>query len=229
MVELPPMDRLVSTRKSLHQVAEHVLAAALQRASGQFALRPAPGGFATPPLPDGTVLAVHGTDLVVERAADVRRVPLTTVREAAAFAGTEPGYPTGGSPPATPDEPDAPLALDERAAAVLADWFALGDLTLMRWAAEIEAEGPTATLLYPEHFDLGASAGEVNYGFSPGDAAIELPYLYVGPWAGRPAADDFWNAEFGAYRTVEQVETAEDALAFLREARSRLRSPGSGG
>jgi hypothetical protein len=225
MVELPPTDRLVSTRESLHRVAEHVLAAALNRASGQFALRVAPGGFATPPLPDGTVLAVHGTDLVVERAGEVRRTRLTTVREAAAFAGTEPGYPTSDSPPATPDEPDAELAVDERAAAVLADWYALGDLTLMRWAVEIDGDGPTQALLYPEHFDLGSSAGEVNYGFSPGDTSIELPYVYVGPWAGAPVSDDFWNAGFGAYRTVEQVEDIETALAFLRDARSRLARP----
>jgi hypothetical protein len=229
MVELPPTDRLVSTRESLHRVAEHVLAAALNRATGQYALRPAPGGFATPPLPDGTVLAVYGTDLAVERAGEVRRTPLTTVREAAAFAGTEPGYPKSDSPPATPDEPDAPLTLDGHAAAVLADWYALGDLTLMRWATEIPQDAPTEALLYPEHFDLGSSAGEVNYGFSPGDAAIELPYLYVGPWAGAPVADEFWNAGFGAYRTVEQVEDIEAALGFLRDAHGRLRSRGSTG
>jgi hypothetical protein len=227
MNTLSSTDVLVSTRESLHRVAEHVLAAALNRATGQFALRPAPGGFATPPLPDGTVLAVQGTDLVVTRGDAVRRVGLSTVREAAAFAGTEPGYPAGDSPPATPFEPDTPLDLDGPAAAVLADWFALGDLTLTRWAAdigqdEIEAAQPREALLYPEHFDLGSSAGEVNYGFSPGDAAIALPYVYVGPWAGPPAADDFWNAGFGAYRTVEQVEDVEAALAFLREAHDRL-------
>ena len=224
MNTLSPTDVLVSTRESLHRVAEHVLAAALNRASGQFALRPAPGGFATPPLPDGTVLGVHGTDLVVTRDEDVRRTRLTTVREAAAFAGTEPGYPTGDSPPATPFEPDTPLTLDAHAAAVLADWYALGDLTLLRWAAQIEPDGPSEALLYPEHFDLGSSAAQVNYGFSPGDTAIELPYLYVGPWAGAPVADDFWNAGFGAYRTVEQVEDIEAALGFLREAHDRLRT-----
>ncbi len=229
MVDLPPLDQLVSTRESLHRVAEHVLAAALKRATGQFALRPAPGGFATPMLPDGTVLAVYGIDLAVERGEEVRRVRLSTVREAAAFAGTEPGFPWTKTPPATPDEPDAPLELDERAAALIADWFALGDLTLMRWAAQLEGEGPTAAQLFPEHFDLGCSAAEVNYGFSPGDAAIPLPYVYVGPWAGAPASDEFWNAGFGAYRTIEQVEDAECALRFLGDARSRLRPNGSTG
>ena len=43
------------------------------------------------------------------------------------------------------------------------------------------------------------------------------------PWAGPPDQDPFWNASFGAYRTVEEVASAEEALGFLRAAHARLR------
>ena len=43
-----------------------------------------------------------------------------------------------------------------------------------------------------------APAARVNYGISPGDMHIPGPYLYVGPHDGPPAADEFWNAPFGA-------------------------------
>ena len=43
------------------------------------------------------------------------------------------------------------------------------------------AERPSAPQIFPEHFDLGVTAGAVNYGFSPGDDAIPTPYVYVGP------------------------------------------------
>jgi hypothetical protein len=223
MADLPPMDRLVSTRESWHRVTEHVLAAALKRATGQFALLPVPGGVGTPALPDGTLISVRGVELMVERDGDLRGTPLTTVREAAAFAGTEPGYPWTKQPPATPYEPDAPLVLDEASAALLGDWFALGDLTLIRWAAEAEDEQLPAAQIFPEHFDLGVASqvAEVNYGFSPGDSAIEVPYVYVGPWT-PPEQDEFWNASFGAYRTIESVSSADEALDFLRRARASL-------
>jgi len=221
MADLPPLDRLVTTRHSLHRAAEHVLAAALKRATGQIALVAAPGGVATPPLPDGTVLSLLGPDVVVARADDVRRERLTTVRAAAAFAGTEPGFPWTKHPPATPEDADAVLDVDDASAAVLDDWFGLGDRTLAAWSAELPAGEPSAAQVFPEHFDLAITAGEVNYGFSPGDEAQPLPYVYVGPWA-PPTQDDFWNAAFGAYRTIEQVGGLDAALGFLRAARARL-------
>lgn len=223
MTELPPLDRLVTARESLHRVAEHVLAAALKRATGQFTLRPVPGGVGTPPLPDkGAVLAVVGTDIVVDTGGDVRRQRLSTVREAAAFAGVEPGFPWTKNPPATPFEPDAPLTVDEASATLIADWYALGDLALMRLSAELADDDPSPAHLYPEHFDLGIAAAHVNYGFSPGDETSPLPYVYVGPWSGAPTRDEFWNADFGAYRTIEDIESVDAAFGFLREGRQRL-------
>jgi hypothetical protein len=222
MPELPPTSLLVETRHSLHRVAEHVLSAALKTATGHIALQPAPGGFRTPELPDGSVLAVEGTDLTVTTGGGVRRAPLTTVAHAAHLAGTVAGFPWTKHPPATPFEPDARLTVDAASAAVLAGWFALGSEALAALAAVLEADSPGEAHIYPEHFDLGMTADEVNYGVSPGDEAIELPYLYVGPHEGPPGRDDFWNASFGAYRTIEDVDSPDDALAFFRAGRDLI-------
>ena len=209
---------LTATRESLHRVAEHLLAATLKRATGKISLQPGPGGFRTPQLPDGTRLGVDGADLVVSQPAAERREPLTTLAQAAAFAGVPAGFPWTKHPPATPFEPDAPLAVDPAAAAALAGWFQLGDQALKALAGELAAETPSRPALWPEHFDLAVTAGPVNYGFSPGDEAIATPYVYVGPHE-LPADGDFWNAPFGAYRTWDDVREATAALEFLRSGR----------
>jgi hypothetical protein len=223
MPDLPPTPVLVETRRSLHRVAEHVLSAALKTATGHIALQPGPDGFRTPALPDGTVVAVEGTEITVAQDDDVRRAPLTTVAAAAELAGIAPGFPWTKHPPATPLEPDAPLSVDRASAAVLAGWFALGAEALTVLAAEIPQDEPGAARIYPEHFDLGMVADQVNYGVSPGDDAIELPYLYVGPHEGPPERDAFWNAPFGAFRTIHDVRSPDDALAFFRAGRERVR------
>ena len=222
MRELPPTEALVQTRRSLHRVAEHVLSAALKTATGQIALEPGRGGVRTPVLPDGRVVAIEGVDITVTTGDVVHRRPLTTVADAAALAGISPGFPWMKHPPATPLEPDAALVLDPLAVDVLADWFALGAAALSRLAAEIQQDQPGGAYVYPEHFDLGLVADAINYGASPGDDAIELPYVYVGPHEGPPARDDFWNAPFGAYLTIREVGTADDALEFFRTGREQV-------
>jgi hypothetical protein len=214
---------LVTTRRSLHYVAEHVLSAALKRSTGHISLRPGPGGLRTPPLSDGRVLALVGGDITVIDQAVVRRAPLTTVRAAADFAGTEPGFPWSKHPPGTEFLPDSPLAVDPAAAQQLADWFASGDLALRAVAAALAPGDEPEPQIFPEHLDIAITVAEVNYGASPGDDAIAAPYLYVGPFAGPPAGDEgFWNAPFGAYVTVDAAPTAADALAFFLEGHRRL-------
>jgi hypothetical protein len=213
---------LRTTRESLHRVAEHLLAATRKRATGEITLAQAAGGFRTPPLPDGSALAVDGTVLVVTGPDGERRERLRTLAQAAAFAGVPAGFPWTKHPPATPFEPDAPLPLDEAAAAALAGWFRLGQEALSTLASEVAAESPSEPQLFPEHFDLGVTAGPVNYGFSPGDDAVPEPYVYVGPHRLPPPAGDFWNASFGAYRTWSQVGSTEQALDFLRAGHSSL-------
>jgi len=45
----------------------------------------------------------------------------------------------------------------------------------------------------------------------------------VGPHDGPPPGDPaFWNAPFGAVRTIHQIGTAADAAAFFRDGRARV-------
>jgi hypothetical protein len=227
MSQLVSNEALVVTRRSLHQAAEHVLSAALKRSTGhEISLRPGPGGVRTPPLADGRVLAVIGADIAVIDHEGVRRAPLTTVRAGADFAGTEPGFPWTKYPPGTEFVPDARLDVDADAAGLLADWFARGDMALRALAATVSAGAEPTPQIFPEHFDLAITVAEVNYGASPGDDAIPAPYLYVGPFAGRPSGDEqFWNASFGAYLTIDDVPTAADALDFFLDGHRRLANP----
>ena len=216
---------LVETRLALQSLAEHVLCAARHAATGRIGLRASAGGFTTPPFPSDAgerTVAVQGLELVVTDDGGERRAPLTTVGAAAAFAGTSPGAPTDLFTPTTPLAPDAPLAIDPEAAAVLADWYALGNEALTTFRAELADLEPTEIQLWPEHFDLGFGAGEVNWGASPGDSGSDQPYLYVGPWAPSEPDGDYWNVPFGASRDASQVATVADAIAFFREGRDRL-------
>jgi hypothetical protein len=216
---------LVATRSAWHRVAEHVLAAARYAATGRIGLRPSPGGVRTPPFgPTGRVVAIDGTDLVVTDDGASRRAPLTTLREAGRLADVVPGAPAQVYTPATPLDLDAPLAVDPEAAAVLAAWFALGEQALAAFSAGIAEDAPGEAQLWPEHFDLAITAAAVNYGASPGDADRPQPYLYVGPHE-TPADDGsgFWNAPFGAARDIGQVASVDDAVAFFRAGRDRLR------
>jgi hypothetical protein len=126
---------------------------------------------------------------------------------------------SGSYSPASPPDPDAPLEGDPDAAAFLAGWFALGDAALRRFTEQ--AGGPQEPVLWPEHLDLGVTVGAVNYGCSPGDGTIGEPYLYVGPHAGPPARDDFWNAPFGAAVTTERIHGVDDATDFFQLGRNR--------
>jgi hypothetical protein len=214
---LPTAQRLADTRTSWHRVAEHVLAAGQFADAGTIRLRPWAGGIATVKPVGGRRLAVVGDTLVVVDPDGSRRsAPLTTVGAAAAFAGIAPGL-RGSYPPATPADPDIPLTVDREAAGTLAAWYALGDAALRRLAQRLGR--PQEPVLWPEHLDLGITVDEVNYGCSPGDAAINDPYLYVGPHAGPPVRDDFWNTPFGAAVTADHIRSADDAADFFIHGR----------
>jgi hypothetical protein len=200
-------------------VAEHVLAAGQFAAAGTIRLRPWPGGFATVVGVDGAQLAVVRDELLVVEGDTTRVHPLTTLREAAAFAGVQPGL-RGSYTPETSADPDEPLRIDVAAAARFADWYALGDEALRRIAEEQGT--PAEPILWPEHFDLGITVDDVNYGVSPGDGWHAGPYLYVGPHEGPPSADPFWNAPFGAAAGADRIRTAQDAVAFFSEGRARV-------
>src|SRR5690242_18286337 len=166
MATTPSARDLTRTRESLHRAAEHLLSATLKRATGQIALLPGPAGVRTPELPDGRVVSLDLDELVVTGAGPVRRARLTTLAATARAVGLEPGFPWTTHPPGTPYEPDAPLDVDPDAASALAGWFRLGEEALATFATtDLAGEEPTRPVVYPEHFDLGLTAGAVNYGF----------------------------------------------------------------
>ena len=202
--------RLIPTRRALHGVAELVLAGPQHAQTGEISLRSVPGGFATTHTPD---LRVVGTDVVGghhdgrhqrphpghARLGPRRRGHLA-VRGLLRRLGLR--------------VPTTPLEVDADAAAQVADAFAAGDAALRALAPD---ETP---ILWPEHFDIGITVDEVNYGVSAGDTYLAVPYAYVGPWS-PPAQDDFWNAPFGRAVPVEDIA---DLLAFFTEGRDRLRA-----
>jgi hypothetical protein len=197
---------LVAGRRSLHAVAERLLAGPQHRATGEIRLMVTPGGFGQF---RGT-LRVEGTDLVNGD----RRAPLrgTVALLAAAVGVDDPGEPADLYHEHADLRADEELAIDPAAAALLLDWFARGDRALREFAP---AEVP---ILWPEHFDLGIAVDEINYGVSPGDAAHPLPYAYVSPWTGREGP--FWNAPFGASREADELPDAEAVAAFFAEGRA---------
>lgn len=205
---MPDLSALVATRQAWHVLAEWVLAPRRVAVDGHIGLVPAAGGFATPDLRLGVV----GGDLVV----DGRAAPITTLAEAADRAGVPPGTHSGAYEPVTAWRADEPLTIDPAAATLLAEWFALGAAVLRRF------EGAAPATLWPEHFDLATTVGEVNVGASPGDGGHPLPYLYVGPRSTDGLQDPYWNEPFGASLPWSPDVDEAAALAFFREGLGRL-------
>lgn len=195
---------LVATRRSLHGVAELVIAGPQYRTDGTIRLRVTPGGFGGV----RSALRVEDTSLVWSGG----RAPLSgTYRELAAGAGVEVGPPQGLYSDTSGVDPDEPVTVDPAAATVLADWFARGDAALRTVAPDVEP------VIWPEHFDVAVTLDEVNYGVSPGDAAHPLPYAYIGPFT--PREGDFWNAPFGALREADELPDTAAITAFFADGR----------
>ena len=213
-----------ATRDSLHRVAEHVVSPARYAVTDKIGLRQSPGGFATPPFgASSRVVAVDRNELVVtdqhDGAVSSRRAPITSIAEAARFVGVTPGAPTSLYRPHTPLEPDAVLSVDVDAAEVIAMWYELVAKALGSFAASIVDDEPGEAQLWPEHFDLAMPADRINYGGSPGDEYIDVPYLYVGPFEGPPQRDVFWNQPFGAAIGFDEIAAIGDAFEFFRRGR----------
>ena len=210
---------LVSTRRSLHAVAETLMAGHQHRVAGTIRLAVTPGGFSTRPLPgDPSLLTVRGTDLVVVGRAGEKALALAgTLGELAAAADIEFGAPEGVYGEGTRAQAGDRVVVDPTSAAAIAGALATGDTALRRLAAAHAHDAPPDPVLWPEHFDVGISLDEVNYGISAGDTAIEEPYAYVGPW--RPRVGDFWDRPFGAARTVRELGDVDAMVEFLETGR----------
>ena len=226
-------DVLATTRRSLHAVGEHVLGAALYKCRRRIGLRQFTGGFATQNylhIRNGAAVErralVVGTDVIV-RDDDLAggtiedRAPITTLTAAGALIDVEPGMPADLYTPEPMPPVDEELVVDAEATAFLAELTAVGYAALVILCAHYVDDAPGEIQLWPEHFDLATSFGEVNYGLSPGDPGHTWPYFYVGPWS-PPPVGGFWNEPFGASLEVEEIPTVDDVLAFFGTGRGSL-------
>jgi hypothetical protein len=203
---------LAVTRRTLHGVAELVLAGPQYRDSRTVRLRVVPGGFATVGLPELRTDGAQVTGNGGVAAAIAGRSPIAIAAELGVTAGRPEGVYDGGSGV----DPDETLTLDPDQAGVITGALAIGHDALTAFAP---GETP---ILWPEHFDLAIRVDDTNYGVSPGDGFIEEPYAYVGV-SSPPAGDAFWNAPFGAARPLRELPDEAAVTGFFAEGRSRIK------
>lgn len=201
------MADLVTTRRSLHAVAELLLAGPQYAESGTIKLTVSQDGFSTAREPVAAVVGDRLRFAGQEVTLDGR-----TVVEVAAAVGLVPHLLADVYSDGCGADASHRLAVDPAAAAQIHAAFRAGEDALAVFAPEHER------VLWPEHFDLGVTVDRVNYGISPGDGFLEVPYAYVGPWSLEGRADSFWNAPFGAARPLEAIA---DLPAFFSEGRDR--------
>jgi hypothetical protein len=186
------------TRKSLHQIAQAVVAPA-RMPPGEIALRYTRGGFGTPFFEqdgaDCQVRVEHG-ELVRQRGHEETRESLPGV--------------------------------DTAAAAAIGDFYGFACSVLEQLRANEPEGDPSLVQLWPEHFDIAFELGSeaagrrANFGASPGDDEHPEPYLYVGPWTAE-VSGDLWNATGfkGAELNYSELIGADDqrraALDFMTE------------
>jgi hypothetical protein len=203
--------RYGETRRSLHALAELVLAGPRYRQTGRLRLRVGPAGFGTW---DDPVVALIGGDLVTRT--DRFPVDGLTYQEVAARTGlvvTRLDDVYGDGPHVAVSET---VHLDLDAALQVQDALALGDRALARFCGDAER------VLWPEHFDVAITVADVNYGISPGDAYSAVPYAYVGPR--QAVTGPFWNAPFGAARPLTDLGDPAAIAAFFNDG-ARLATP----
>jgi hypothetical protein len=205
-------DELAVTRRSLHGVAELVLAGPQYRATGKLRLAVVPGGFATIFTPrlrvDGCLVAgAEGASVAIGG-----RTPRALAAELGVSAGRPDGAYDGGSGVGV----DEALAVDAELADVIVGALLLGHDALAGFAAD---ETP---VLWPEHFDVAIRVHDINFGVSPGDGFLAEPYAYVGV-ASPPAADLFWNAPFGAAIPLRELPDVHAVSGFFAAGRERAR------
>jgi hypothetical protein len=181
-----------STRRALHGIAEQLLAGPQYRRSGTIRLRVSLGSINTVAAPE-----VQLTASQIVGPAGPTSLDGSTCTALAAAVGVDVGAPHGVYTDTSGVEPDETLAVDGHAAAELLEALWRGDQALRRLAP---GETP---VLWPEHFDVGITVAEVNYGVSPGDGYLDEPYAYVGPHTPRTGA--FCNAPFGAARPLRDL------------------------
>jgi hypothetical protein len=210
-------DALATTRRSLHAVAEQVLAGPQHRRTGSIELRVTGDGFATSELPGDPIgIEVRETTLVATHPSGGQVVPLGgSVAALAGAIGVEPGAPQGVYDDGSGTDPTLTVQVDAESAQELLRALQWGDAALRRFAAAHSPDDPGVPVLWPEHFDVAITLAEINYGVSPGDEFLAEPYAYVGPWQQR--SGPFWTQPFGAARVVAELGSEDGVLAFFEE------------
>ncbi len=234
-------------RELLKYLSAHLLGQARSRHDHLFDLVPTVGGFGTPYVgPTRERVRIVGGSLFVERvegpevtaldaSTRVATIAGSSLRDLCAFVGFEPdpGFWVGHDTPPLGD-PDEPLVLESGTAALLGDWFLLGQRAIDEAVASVPDPEASVGRLWPEHFDYGidlaATPGvRCNLGAAAGDGFHPEPYLYVGPWdAARPGDPDYWNAPFGAILGYADLDVSDhpigDAVEFFLTGIVQLRS-----
>lgn len=241
---------LDDTRRSLHRLAAYVIAPTRYAQDQKFGLRWTLDGFGTPffAAPAGSPdraptfgtdrqVRVQGELLVDQRGAEVRSTRITTLRAAAEFLETQIDAETAAEPDTPPlGDPDETLTIDVTATAFLSSWFAMATAALEALRLDTDSVDPSRPQIWPGHFDPAIEVGEVDrratYGASPGDDALNEPYLYVSLWQpdrlGTEPHDGFWNAKgftgrsLGLSEFPADVDPVEVAVNFFCEVRNRL-------
>jgi hypothetical protein len=219
------LDALIATRRTLHGIAEHILAGYERSVNDWIHLSVTDSGLRTqrvagdPEMLELTVDPRGAATLV--RHPDGRAVPVRgRLGDLAADLGVGFGLPNPPYPPASGCDADDEAVLDAEALQILIRSWRDGDTALRRFAAAHGGTQPPEPVVWPEHFDVGVTIDDVNYGVSPGDEHIAEPYAYVGPH--RPRTGPFWNEPFGAARPLSQLPDADAILAFFEHGRDEL-------
>lgn len=228
---------LTTTRESLHRLAAYVIGPARHFSNGKFGLRWTLGGFGTPFFGEGRQIRVRGSDLVDQSGDVARSRPITTLQEAADFLNSPIDSEAAAEGDSTPlGDVNQSLEIDAVAATFLGDWFGMSFAALELLRSDPESVKPSRPQLWPGHFDAAIEVGDEDhrgsYGASPGDAAINEPYLYMSIWwpdrLGVSSEDPFWNAPSFVGRILKLSDFAPDtdpaveAATFWRESRDRI-------
>ena len=228
-----PPDGYARSLEDFHRIAYAVVAEARRRANTKFGLRYTRGGFGTPFFGSDEQVRVEGDLLVVQRGDSVRSERMTTLRAAGEFVGVEPGTTAAEHDSPELGDLDRPLDVQPEVGAFLGEWFGFATALLEELRATPGAYDPDRVHLWPGHFDPATAIGDADagaratYGFSPGDAAHDEPYVYVSAWGEIDRSDDYWNeTEFaGASLSYSELVGAggyERARSFLRRGYALL-------
>lgn len=203
------MTDLATTRRSLHGAAELLLAGPQHAESGTIRLAVDDHGLRTVARPSVRVadgLITHGQESV---ALDGR-----TANEVGSLLGLTPGAPDGLYHDGSGVGADQVLLVDAGHAATILSALARGAAGLRAFRPDEEP------VVWPEHFDVGITVDRVNYGVSPGDDYLPVPYAYVGPWG--DFSGPFWNAPFGAARPLTDIDDVSEWFAEGAAVGARL-------